>query len=39
LESSASWNAMVTHRVRIKKPDQIDQEVIAWLSQAYDRAH
>jgi len=38
LESSGSWNAMVTHRVRISPPDQLDPEVLAWLKQAYDAA-
>jgi hypothetical protein len=29
---------MVTHRVRISDPDQIDQEVMTWLQQAYEAA-
>jgi hypothetical protein len=29
---------MVTHRVRVDDPRQIDAEVMAWLRQAYDRA-
>ena len=29
---------MVTHRVRISDPKQIDKEVLAWLKQAYDAA-
>jgi hypothetical protein len=37
-ESAGSWNAMVTHRVRIQKPTQIDREVFAWLRRAYDAA-
>lgn len=37
-ESAGSWNAMVTHRVRITDPKQIDKEVLAWLKQAYDAA-
>lgn len=32
---SGSWNAMVTHRVQIDDPTQIDAEVIAWLKEAY----
>jgi|SRR5581483_2587568 len=32
------WNSMVTHRVQITDPDQIDQEVISWLRAAYDAA-
>ena len=37
-EAAGSWNAMVTHRVRITDPKQIDKEVLAWLKQAYDVA-
>lgn len=37
-EVAGSWNAMVTHRVRISDPQQIDAEVIAWLQQAYAAA-
>jgi hypothetical protein len=35
---SGSWNAMVTHRVQIDNPDQIDSELMTWLRQAYDKA-
>lgn len=38
LEESGKWNAMVTHRVRIEDPAQIDAEVLDWLRQAYERA-
>ena len=37
-EASGKWNAMVTHRVRITEPKQIDKDVIAWLKQAYAAA-
>ena len=37
-EAAGSWNAMVTHRVRITDPAQIDAEVLAWLKLAYDAA-
>lgn len=37
-EASGSWNNMVTHRVRISAPEQIDADVLAWLQQAYDAA-
>jgi hypothetical protein len=37
-EAAGSWNAMVTHRVRISDPKQVDKEVLAWLKQAYDAA-
>ena len=38
LEAAGSWNAMVTHRVRISDPKQMDKEVLAWLKRAYDAA-
>lgn len=38
LEAAGSWNVMVTHRVRVSDPKQIDKEVLAWLKQAYDAA-
>jgi predicted transport protein len=38
LEKSGSFNSMVSHRVRINHPDQIDDELIGWLRQAYDMA-
>jgi hypothetical protein len=38
LEVSGSWNSMVTHRVRITAPGQVDQEVLTWLKDAYDAA-
>ena len=37
-EAAGSWNAMVTHRVRITDPKQIDKDVITWLEQAYEAA-
>jgi hypothetical protein len=38
LEPSGSFNAMVTHRVRLAGPAEIDAELIAWLRQAYENA-
>jgi Domain of unknown function (DUF4287)/Domain of unknown function (DUF5655) len=38
LELAGSWNAMVTHRVRITDAKQIDAEVLAWFKQAYEAA-
>ncbi|KAA3605462.1 MAG: DUF4287 domain-containing protein [Planctomycetota bacterium] len=35
LEAAGSWNSMVSHRVRITGLDQVDEEVIAWLKEAY----
>ncbi len=37
-EQSGEWNSMVTHRVRIGDPQQIDAEVLGWLKHAYDGA-
>ena len=38
LEASGSWNAMVSHRVRIASPDEVDAEIEAWIRQAWERA-
>ncbi|HLY24826.1 MAG TPA: DUF5655 domain-containing protein, partial [Aggregatilineales bacterium] len=37
-EESGKWNAMVTHRVKITAPDQIDEALTTWLQQAYENA-
>jgi hypothetical protein len=36
LEVSGSWNAMVTHRVRINEAHQLDSELLSWLKRGYD---
>lgn len=38
LEASGSFNAMVSHRVRVESLEQVDAELIAWLREAYERA-
>ena len=38
LESSGSFNTMVSHRVRLEKAADVDREVKAWLKQAYAEA-
>ena len=38
LELSGSWNAMVTHRVRITDSSQLDAAVLEWLGMAYTSA-
>lgn len=37
-EAAGRWNAMVTHRVRITDPAQIDSEVTTWLRRAFEAA-
>ncbi len=37
-QPAGSWNEMVTHRVRVEDPKQIDTEVISWLRRAYENA-
>ena len=38
LEASGSFNAMVSHRVKLTKAADVDAEVKAWMKQAYDQA-
>lgn len=38
LEASGSFNAMVSHRVRLDSVKGVDRELIGWLKQAYDQA-
>ncbi len=38
LEASGSFNAMVSHRVRITKTDEVDDVLVGWLRQAYEAA-
>jgi hypothetical protein len=38
LEPSGSFNAMLSHRVRVTSPTDVDPELVAWLRQAYDQA-
>jgi hypothetical protein len=38
LEASGSFSAMVSHRVRLEAPKDVDKELIGWLKQAYDQA-
>jgi hypothetical protein len=38
LEKSGSFNAMVSHRVKLKNPADIDKDVKDWLKKAYDQA-
>ena len=38
LEASGSFNAMVSHRVRLTSKSDVDKQLIGWLKRAYDRA-
>jgi hypothetical protein len=38
LEASGSFNAMVSHRVRISNKTEINKELKDWLRAAYDAA-
>jgi hypothetical protein len=38
LEPADKFNALFTHRVRITTPDEINDKLIGWLSDAYARA-
>ncbi len=38
LEASGSFNAMVSHRVRVEKAGDVDAELIGWLKRAYEGA-
>lgn len=38
LEASGSFNAMVSHRVRLESPDDVDDDVSNWLRAAFDAA-
>jgi hypothetical protein len=38
LEESGSFNAMVTHRVRVASPDEVDDQLVGWLREGYNRA-
>jgi hypothetical protein len=38
LETAGSWNALFTHRVRLTRPADVDEELIGWLKEAYDSA-
>lgn len=36
LEKSGSFNAMVSHRVRLAAPGEVNKELLGWLKKAYD---
>ncbi|MCO6437707.1 MAG: DUF4287 domain-containing protein [Phycisphaerae bacterium] len=38
LEVSGSFNSMVSHRVRVSAPNEVDKDLVGWLKQAYEGA-
>jgi hypothetical protein len=38
LEASGSFNAMVSHRVRLASAREVDRELVGWLKRAYNGA-
>lgn len=36
LEPASGWNSMVSHRVRVTAPAQVDGQLVGWLRQAYE---
>ena len=38
LELSGSFNAMVTHRVRLETTDDVNKQLVTWLRKAYEGA-
>ncbi|MEN0653143.1 MULTISPECIES: DUF5655 domain-containing protein [Hyphobacterium] len=38
LEASGSFNAMVSHRVRVERAEDLEGDLETWLRAAYDRA-
>lgn len=38
LEASGSFNSMVSHRVRLTDVSDVDDELVGWLEEAYQRA-
>lgn len=38
LEASGSFNQMVSHRVRVSAPSEVDRDLVGWLREAYERA-
>jgi hypothetical protein len=38
LESAANFNALFTHRVRVRSVDEVDRELVGWLEAAYAAA-
>jgi len=39
LESSGPFGSMCTHRVRLSSPEEVDDELIGWMKEAYEMAN
>ena len=37
LTASGNWNAMCTHRVRLRDGAELDDQLVGWLRESYDR--
>jgi len=37
-ESAATFNALFSHRVRVRSGDDVDDELVGWLRRAWERA-
>ncbi len=37
-ESAANFNALFTHRVRVRSVEEVDRELVGWLEVAYEAA-
>ena len=38
LEAAGSFNAMVSHRVRVTTKSEVDKELVGWLKEAYSQS-
>ncbi len=38
LEPAGSWNSMCTHRIKLDENSVMDNNLVAWLKQAYEQA-
>lgn len=36
LRKAGAWNRMVSHRLRLNSPDDLDEAVFIWLREAYN---
>ena len=38
LENSGPFGTMCTHRVRLERSEDVDEQLIAWMKEAYSKA-